>query len=161
MHGKLAHWSIPLGTLVLEFTLGYWLFHENPGAKWRLLLYTFRWRFVCVHSQQQWIEKTVVSWSGGCDLIINIIHWQSVMTTNNQSSKHLNNEDDKKTIKASIAVRDLNDLLSCRLCKGYLIDATTIVECLHSCMFTFNLNFKSRKWCVRFLSLHFLFTSSL
>ena len=27
----------------------------------------------------------------------------------------------------------LNELLVCTLCKGYLVDATSIVECLHSC----------------------------
>lgn len=26
-----------------------------------------------------------------------------------------------------------NPYITCNLCKGYLIDATTIVECLHSC----------------------------
>lgn len=29
----------------------------------------------------------------------------------------------------------LNDQLKCTLCSGYLIDATTIIECLHSCKF--------------------------
>ena len=31
-----------------------------------------------------------------------------------------------------IPVQDLNELLTCYLCKGYIIDATTVVECLHS-----------------------------
>ncbi|KFM66002.1 Polycomb complex protein BMI-1, partial [Stegodyphus mimosarum] len=31
-----------------------------------------------------------------------------------------------------IKVADLNKLLTCVLCKGYYIDATTIIECLHS-----------------------------
>ncbi|XP_054706869.1 polycomb complex protein BMI-1-like [Uloborus diversus] len=31
-----------------------------------------------------------------------------------------------------IKIADLNKLLTCKLCKGYYIDATTIVECLHS-----------------------------
>lgn len=30
-------------------------------------------------------------------------------------------------------LNEFNELISCHLCKGYLIDATTIVECLHSC----------------------------
>ena len=30
-------------------------------------------------------------------------------------------------------IKDLNDLITCSLCNGYLIDATTIIECLHSC----------------------------
>uniref|UniRef100_A0A0X3P4S8 Polycomb complex protein BMI-1 n=1 Tax=Schistocephalus solidus TaxID=70667 RepID=A0A0X3P4S8_SCHSO len=33
---------------------------------------------------------------------------------------------------AHIPLRDLNPLLTCALCQGYLIDATTIEECLHS-----------------------------
>ncbi len=37
----------------------------------------------------------------------------------------------------SIEVKELNELISCHLCKGYLIDATTVVECLHSCMNSF------------------------
>lgn len=32
-----------------------------------------------------------------------------------------------------IKITDLNPNLTCPLCAGYLIDATTIVECLHSC----------------------------
>lgn len=32
-----------------------------------------------------------------------------------------------------VRITDLNPLLTCPLCTGYLIDATTIVECLHSC----------------------------
>lgn len=35
-----------------------------------------------------------------------------------------------------IKITDLNPHLTCPLCAGYLIDATTIVECLHSCKFT-------------------------
>lgn len=30
-------------------------------------------------------------------------------------------------------IKDLNPFITCNLCKGYLIDATTIIECLHSC----------------------------
>lgn len=31
----------------------------------------------------------------------------------------------------------LNDQLTCKLCQGYFIDATTIIECLHSCTIFF------------------------
>lgn len=34
--------------------------------------------------------------------------------------------------KRKIEVKDLNEHLSCSLCNGYLIDATTITECLHT-----------------------------
>lgn len=30
-------------------------------------------------------------------------------------------------------VKDFNQFITCHLCQGYLIDATTIIECLHSC----------------------------
>lgn len=32
-----------------------------------------------------------------------------------------------------IPITHLNTHLTCVLCGGYLIDATTIIECLHSC----------------------------
>lgn len=32
----------------------------------------------------------------------------------------------------SVNLSQINDLISCKLCRGYLIDATTITECLHS-----------------------------
>uniref|UniRef100_A0A8D8YQX6 Polycomb group RING finger protein 3 n=1 Tax=Cacopsylla melanoneura TaxID=428564 RepID=A0A8D8YQX6_9HEMI len=35
---------------------------------------------------------------------------------------------DKKKIK----VKTLNSILTCKICKGYLIDATTVTECLHT-----------------------------
>ncbi|KAF5307424.1 hypothetical protein FQR65_LT06938 [Abscondita terminalis] len=31
-----------------------------------------------------------------------------------------------------VPIVDLNDYLTCKLCKGYFIDATTIIECLHT-----------------------------
>lgn len=34
-----------------------------------------------------------------------------------------------------IPITELNEQLTCVLCKGYFIDATTIIECLHSCMY--------------------------
>ncbi len=32
-----------------------------------------------------------------------------------------------------VQLSDVNAYISCVLCKGYLIDATTITECLHTC----------------------------
>ena len=32
----------------------------------------------------------------------------------------------------NIPIVELNPLLTCYLCKGYIIDATTVIECLHS-----------------------------
>ncbi|KAF5278005.1 hypothetical protein FQA39_LY18421 [Lamprigera yunnana] len=43
-------------------------------------------------------------------------------------------------------LKDLNSLLTCTLCRGYLIDATTLVDCLHvfcrSCILRYFENFK-------------------
>lgn len=33
-----------------------------------------------------------------------------------------------------VRLAKLNEQLTCKLCGGYFIDATTIIECLHSCM---------------------------
>ena len=30
-------------------------------------------------------------------------------------------------------MRDVNQHVTCSLCAGYLVDATTITECLHTC----------------------------
>lgn len=32
-----------------------------------------------------------------------------------------------------IKLWDINAHITCRLCSGYLIDATTVTECLHTC----------------------------
>ena len=36
-----------------------------------------------------------------------------------------------------ILLNTVNPYITCNLCKGYLIDATTIVECLHSCKYIY------------------------
>lgn len=35
----------------------------------------------------------------------------------------------------NVLLKTVSQQITCFLCKGYLIDATTIVECLHSCKF--------------------------
>ena len=37
-----------------------------------------------------------------------------------------------------IKLKSLNPHISCKICKGYLIDATTVTECLHTCEYTVN-----------------------
>lgn len=32
-----------------------------------------------------------------------------------------------------ISLKSLNPHITCQICKGYLIDATTVAECLHTC----------------------------
>lgn len=34
-----------------------------------------------------------------------------------------------------VSLQTVSAQITCHLCKGYLIDATTIVECLHSCKY--------------------------
>lgn len=38
-----------------------------------------------------------------------------------------------KLSKISIKLKNLNENFQCGICQGYIIDATTISECLHSC----------------------------
>lgn len=33
----------------------------------------------------------------------------------------------------TVKLRELNTFITCGICEGYLIDATTITECLHTC----------------------------
>jgi len=40
-----------------------------------------------------------------------------------------------QSLPRKLSLTDLNTHLVCVLCGGYLIDATTIIECLHSCKF--------------------------
>ena len=32
-----------------------------------------------------------------------------------------------------ILLKDLNEHIVCSICNGYIVDATTVTECLHSC----------------------------
>lgn len=54
-------------------------------------------------------------------------------------------------IPPKIYLKTVNPHITCNLCKGYLINATTIVECLHSCKCR-----QCRKW-KRFFHCDFLF----
>uniref|UniRef100_H2ZXP6 Polycomb group ring finger 3 n=1 Tax=Latimeria chalumnae TaxID=7897 RepID=H2ZXP6_LATCH len=40
-----------------------------------------------------------------------------------------------KMLTRKIKLWDINAHITCRLCNGYLIDATTVTECLHTCMY--------------------------
>lgn len=44
-------------------------------------------------------------------------------------------------MEKKIKLKTLNPFISCKICRGYLIDATTIVECLHTCKYQFSHNF--------------------
>ncbi|KAI7693494.1 Polycomb group RING finger protein 1 [Sarcoptes scabiei] len=57
----------------------------------------------------------------------------NVKTSTGSSSSSLSSSTSKIDQEERKFVKDLNEFISCYLCKGYLIDATTIIECLHSC----------------------------
>lgn len=40
------------------------------------------------------------------------------------------------------SIIQLNQQITCRLCKGYFIDATTINECLHTCKIIIKYDYK-------------------
>ena len=44
----------------------------------------------------------------------------------------------KRAEKRRLDVTELNPHIQCQLCKGYLIDPVTVVECLHSCKCALN-----------------------
>ncbi|KAK4877969.1 hypothetical protein RN001_010475 [Aquatica leii] len=52
----------------------------------------------------------------------------------------------KRMTARQILLKDLNQFLTCTLCRGYLIDATTLVDCLHvfcrACILRYFENFK-------------------
>lgn len=48
---------------------------------------------------------------------------------------NMDDESDHKHPLEKFKLTEVNPHLTCHLCKGYLIDATTIVECLHSCTY--------------------------
>ncbi|NWX93495.1 PCGF3 protein, partial [Nothoprocta pentlandii] len=43
-----------------------------------------------------------------------------------------------KMLTRKIKLWDINAHITCRLCNGYLIDATTVTECLHTCKYRYN-----------------------
>lgn len=38
-------------------------------------------------------------------------------------------------MERKIKLRTLNSHITCKICRGYLIDATTVTECLHTCKY--------------------------
>lgn len=46
-----------------------------------------------------------------------------------------NTDEEDQLLRHVVKLTDVNSSLTCSLCKGYLIDATTISECLHSCKY--------------------------
>ena len=51
-----------------------------------------------------------------------VVYWLQIMMQQLQTTTRLK-------------LTDINEHLVCLLCGGYLVDATTIIECLHSCKY--------------------------
>lgn len=47
-------------------------------------------------------------------------------------------------MERKIKLKPLNPFITCQICKGYLIDATTVTECLHTCTYIITLSWFSR-----------------
>lgn len=68
----------------------------------------------------------------------------------------MDHHQDQTQINNKAKLTEVNDYLTCFLCKGYYIDATTIVECLHSCKFTNIYSLGNQLFMLFFLSLQFV-----
>ncbi|KAF7239955.1 Polycomb group RING finger protein 3 [Varanus komodoensis] len=56
-----------------------------------------------------------------------------------------------KMLTRKIKLWDINAHITCRLCSGYLIDATTVTECLHTCEYENNHLLFCRSCLVKYL----------
>jgi len=66
----------------------------------------------------------------------------------------------------TVKLRDLNEHITCSVCGGYFVDATTITECLHTCEFHFasrfvSTIFKVYKLCLEKLCIYMTFNMLL
>lgn len=54
-----------------------------------------------------------------------------------------------------IKLKTLNSHITCKICRGYFIDATTVTECLHTCsycyLFIYSTVYYRLKWCYQHL----------
>lgn len=76
-------------------------------------------------------DQFCLNWPGNWDIRFHC-HFDSLSLYLYLSSLFLV---DAMMTSARMPVQELNPYLTCVLCGGYLIDATTIIECLHSCKF--------------------------
>lgn len=42
-------------------------------------------------------------------------------------------------MERKIKLKTLNSHITCKICRGYLIDATTVTECLHTCKYAISI----------------------
>lgn len=85
---------------------------------------------------KQSLPLNMNDWFGLGFLFLILRHSRQKLTRkNNFCSCQIRVEIWKISIKMErkIKLKPLNPFITCRICKGYFIDATTIVECLHTC----------------------------
>ena len=59
-------------------------------------------------------------------------------------------------MEKKVKLKSVNPCITCALCKGYLIDATTITECLHTCKYAVvmvDLSISRSQFCVKVLGI--------
>lgn len=56
-------------------------------------------------------------------------------------------------MERKIKLKTLNSHITCKICRGYLIDATTVTECLHTCKLKYG--FFQYKWHVFLYTIRF------
>lgn len=95
--------------------------------------------FKATHTHARIHAAHACTWSGFCSSYFRLIHIYAVCNKENMQNiislcafagPGVIAMETKRT---RLRISELNPHLLCALCGGYLIDATTIVECLHSC----------------------------
>lgn len=84
--------------------------------------------------------KEVVGDSGKCCNNNGEFHETTTITADDDDEDN-NNDSYILDKPRKVLLSSVNPYITCGLCKGYLIDATTIVECLHSCKYTIQTRF--------------------
>lgn len=64
---------------------------------------------------------------------LNAINLEEQDSSKDKESGEVENAETNSCKPFRVLLHDVHAYITCNLCKGYLIDATTIVECLHSC----------------------------
>jgi len=67
-----------------------------------------------------------------CCLMTGFISAQNVRTINSTYYSYFMTA---MTMERRIKLKTLNSHITCKICRGYLIDATTVTECLHTCKY--------------------------
>lgn len=60
------------------------------------------------------------------------VHVQLVLVASHNKG-HFVNSESVNMMEKKVKLKTVNPHITCTLCKGYLVEATTITECLHTC----------------------------